>query len=221
MYSTSQALQEPRFGIDLQQCVVSGSSAGALVATLLAAGVNIHDVKEWLVDSPELHGMFNSSFGGAFKMRDMLIKILDTFLPKNVERVNGKLYILLCSEKSGLYFVNNFRSRKDLIEAVAASGHVPIFSDGTYSVKFRGEPHVDGDWKSTRDATTLCRSRTCPKLFFDHNDDKAMHATDKASFYQVTNFRTHLLRYSYGVSYVYAMSSRGELDDMPVFKADG
>lgn len=173
-----------KYGVPYERCVLSGASAGAVVAALLLSGADTAEVRDWIGECPLMLECFASSTGAALKARALMTSILQRFIPADMTMYNGKLYILLCDQHKGLYFINTYRTRDELIEALLATTHVPYFSDGSYAYMFRGQPHVDGAWNCSREGVLMCRPSTF-KVLIDHSDDGWMHGDDKKGFYMV------------------------------------
>ena len=152
-----------------------------------------------------------SSIGGAFKVTRVITQLLGDMLPRDcVHLCNHHLYILLSKRHhvpgdgttKGLYFVSEFHSRQDIIDAVVASAHMPYFNDGNYSVMYRGEEHVDGAWLSSRMGVLLCRESPA-KYLVDYNDDDRLDRT--RAFYQVADEGVHVERFMRGEEYAVRM----------------
>lgn len=171
-------------GVPYDRCVLSGASSGAAVAALMLSGADLKEVRDWIIDCPVLVECFRSPTGATLKARALLESIFQRFIPQDMAMYNGKLYILLCDQHHGLYFINTYKSRDDLIGALLATTHVPYFSDGSYAYTFRGRPHVDGQWMSSREGVLMCR-KSAFKILIDNNEDPWMHSDDKKEFYEV------------------------------------
>ena len=178
-----------QFGVPYERCVLSGASSGAAVAAILLSGVDTAEVRDWIVDSPIMVECMKSPTGATLKGKALFTSIFEQFLSHDMTRYNGRLYLLLCDQHHGLYFVNTYRNRADLISALLATTHVPYFSDGSYAHMFRGQPHVDGAWTSSREGVLLCRPSRL-KVLIDHGDDEWLHTGDTREFYQVREPRS-------------------------------
>ena len=115
-------------GVPYDRCALSGASSGAVIAALLLSGADLKEIRDWIIDCPLIVECFKSSTGATLKAQALIDSILQKFIPQDMKKYNGKLYILLCDQEHGLYFVNTFRSRDDLISALLATTHVPYFS---------------------------------------------------------------------------------------------
>ena len=197
-------------GVPLERCVFSGASAGAVVAGLLACGVDIQAVHDWFLSDAHTAACFSSVTGAVARVRSVVTRLLTDMLPPDcVARCNGRLHILMCSRTRGLYFISEFNSKADLIEAIVASTHVPYFSDGRYAFTYRGEQHVDGAWLSSRSGVLLPRPRASIRVLIDHEDDTAF--TVKRPFYEAADKAVHLDRFRAGVRYAHRLHTAGKL----------
>ena len=197
-------------GVPLDRCAFSGASAGAVVAALLACGVHMSVAHDWFLNDPTTMACFSSVTGAVARVRAVVTNLLTDTLPHDcVERCNGRLHVLMCSRARGLYFISQFTSKSDLIEAVIASTHVPYFSDGSYAFSYRGEQHVDGAWLSSRSAALLARPHASIRVLIDHEDDDSFES--KRPFYEVAHKEAHLARFAVGIRYAARLRAEGRL----------
>lgn len=198
-------------GVPLHRCVFSGASAGAVVAGMLACGVDIAAAREFFLSDRESAQCFGSVTGAATRVRAIVTRLLETMLPADcATRCNGRLHVLLCSRQRGLYFQSEFSDKADVIGAIVASTHVPYFSDGRYAFDHRGEQHVDGAWHSSRTAVLLPRPRASMRVLIDRCGDDA-NAIDGRPFYDAANREVHIARYERGMRYAAHLQAEGKL----------
>ena len=200
-----------QLNVPLDRCVFSGASAGAVVAALVASDVDMHAAYDWFLNDPETAACFASFTGAAARVRTVVTTLLTAMLPPDcVRRCNGRLYVLMYSVQRGLYFISDFASKADIISAVVASTHVPYFSDGQFAFNYRGEPHQDAAWLSSRSGVLTARPRAISQLLIDHNDDTSDPAP-KLPFYAAANKATHVARFAAGVRYAHRLHVAGKL----------
>jgi predicted acylesterase/phospholipase RssA len=125
---------------------LAGSSAGALTAMALAAGVPMAHALELSVQMAQ--GL-RPGLLGAFGMKDPLRGLLEELLPPDIHRrASGRVHVGVVWLDGPSYrweLVSDFTSRSDVLEALLASCHVPFWFDGgNLSTRFRGRAAMDG-----------------------------------------------------------------------------
>jgi hypothetical protein len=164
-------------GYDTQNASVTGASAGALTATLTAAGVDFYRATELALELAARAKVWErGSLQGIWG--PLIYEWLDELLPVDaVERVSG-LTLLVTPLETMLGRkdrISEFSSREDLIECNMASVHLPWFLDGKLTRNFRNRPHLDGSFlASDSDYYTARQSsaRTMPPtLILGHSQD--------------------------------------------------
>ena len=107
----------------------AGSSAGSLAAALAVSGVDTSLIAQKL--SEYLHDLRTRGTPG--RMRPGLHRVLDSVIPPDLhEKAAGKCFISIFRLGSKLSLprgevVSVFHSRKDLIDALLASCHLPLY----------------------------------------------------------------------------------------------
>ncbi|EYC01717.1 hypothetical protein Y032_0105g3703 [Ancylostoma ceylanicum] len=123
---------------------VSGASAGSLVASiLLLVPEKLDPALKVLFDLGEelIHLNFGALTPGYY-LNERLIKIVDDFLPQDISRAQGKLYISVTRKKERTNrLISHFSSREHLLQCLMASCYIPMYSMG-YGAE---PPHIDGD----------------------------------------------------------------------------
>jgi hypothetical protein len=136
----------------------SGSSGGALVASVLSMGMDPAEVFEMVLEKRSECKI------NPFRMLPAVEAVLDRMMPKNASEVaTNRLSILLTRVSFQFPFftaevVNKFRTRQDLWHALRASCHVPIIG-GLGPHCYDGHAYFDGmfwpqflvPWKGTHD----------------------------------------------------------------------
>ena len=120
--------------------MVSGSSMGAIVGALYAAGVSTDDMLT-IARNRKLHNLFNWSFpkrGGMLSLK-ILLPVLEAYIPvDSFESLKKKLFITVSNISSGQEEVV---SSGKLFQAVVASASIPIVFEPQI---INGQTYVDG-----------------------------------------------------------------------------
>lgn len=134
---------------DLSNCTFSGASAGALTATLTAAGVDFYEATDLALKLAEEAGVWDRKGGLQGIWGPMIEEWLDALLPTCIEQLQDRITLLVTPVPSfGKTQISNFQDRKDLIRCNMASVHLPWFLDGKLTSNFRNRPHIDGSFLS-------------------------------------------------------------------------
>ncbi|KAK7469821.1 hypothetical protein BaRGS_00036150 [Batillaria attramentaria] len=128
---------------------VAGASAGALAAAILVTAPTPRHV-EISVDmlTNVARKIRRKPFGAltpGFQLTNQVARLLDKILPLDAhELARGRLFVSLTHAKSHQNEVfTDFKSRDELIQALVASCHIPVYS-GVRSPTLRGEHYYDG-----------------------------------------------------------------------------
>ncbi|ULT89462.1 hypothetical protein L5515_007977 [Caenorhabditis briggsae] len=119
---------------------VAGASAGSLVAAILVLEPEkINDGIETLYTMADhVHSQPFGAMTPGYYLNDQLVKIIDDFLPADIEKAQGKLHISITNRKRWEnVMINKFDSRDHLISCLLASCYIPMYSMG-----YRGVPPV-------------------------------------------------------------------------------
>jgi len=120
-------------------------------------------------------------FGGGPGVRGRTVRTwLDVLLPLDAhERCRGKVHVLVTRLKlRGVLSsvvkgwptplarerVSDFRDRADLIDALMASVHIPLFMDGKFFAEFRGAKYIDGSFLAAPGDLALPAPPSTPPL---------------------------------------------------------
>ncbi|RCN42332.1 phospholipase, patatin family [Ancylostoma caninum] len=129
---------------------VSGASAGSLVASiLLLVPEKLDPALKVLFDLGEelIHLNFGALTPGYY-LNERLIKIVDDFLPQDISKAQGRLYISVTRRKERTNrLICHFSSREHLLQCLMASCYIPMYSMG-YGAE---PPHIDGDVSLSND----------------------------------------------------------------------
>jgi len=123
---------------------MAGSSAGSLVAV----GVSCDLDNDLLFDSL-LNAGKDCELGVKGRLGEALRKQLERVLPSDAHiKCNGIAHVgitrLSTSPLLKSKIISQFSDRADLIQALLASCHLPVLSDGKMVTKFRGKSAMDG-----------------------------------------------------------------------------
>jgi hypothetical protein len=122
---------------------LAGASAGALIAAVANAGVPLHIVEEACVEL----AADCLRHGTPGRLGPGLRALLEAHLPPDAHlRCRGNTHVAVTRVMPVWrpQIVSDFRSREDLIEALMASAHIPVYLDGRWATRFRGSLVIDG-----------------------------------------------------------------------------
>lgn len=140
-----------------------GASAGSITATLLKLDADFNRSIDHAIELAEKSRLYERKAELALVWGPLIRQWLQEVLPDSIEQdtCNG-LHVTVTPALpiKPPKLVSDFRSKEDVIEAVMASIHVPIFLDGKPWTRCRGEIVLDGSfwWFITRDFN----QKTCP-----------------------------------------------------------
>lgn len=147
-YPCGVAQQLEHIGLLNASSMVSGSSAGALIAVGLKCGISAERLLQSHIHiSRTLHAI-----GVKKNLKRVLEQELRQLLPSDAhERCNaGGIYLEStrvhgpCPVCWNTRLLSTFQSRDDLIAAILAATYIPRLSDGHLMMKFRGRRYMDG-----------------------------------------------------------------------------
>lgn len=109
----------------------------------------------------------------------MLRQWLDMVLPKSIPKENmSNLYIALTPTLKPSKLITGIEERSDLIDAIMASCHVPVFLDGRPFTEYKGEQVLDGSFwyfvtKNRYSGLPLLNNANPEQIFWvDYVDDE-------------------------------------------------
>ena len=201
----------------LDACVLAGASAGAGAAAMLGCGVRVDGALEFILGDPMLRSYFENPERAAGSIEKAVRRVMEHVLPHDAaERCSGRVYIMLQRYDEGSrrwvhYFQSEFSNKEDVVNAVMASGHVPLFSSGSMYCKHRGETHVDGQWGASRERVLLEaeRPRAKMRLLIDHTLDVFM--PDDLNWWEIGSRQDWRRRFRAGRNHVALKAARGEV----------
>lgn len=128
---------------------VAGASAGALAAAVLVSAPTTRHVE---ISTEMLTGLAKKirrkplgALTPGFQLTKQVAKLLDKVLPPDAhELARGRLHVSLTRAKTHKNeVITDFDTREELIEALVASCHIPVYS-GRKTPTLRGEHYCDG-----------------------------------------------------------------------------
>ena len=197
---------------DLKQCTLIGASAGALISLLTACDVNLDlAVREAYRLSVE-NDIWNRPAGLAGIWGSIIEDWLDTLLPEDAqERVEGRVKFVVTEAgvTLRLRYLQDFKTREDVINAAMASVHIPFFLDGNATRTYKGERFLDGSlWEFLTGAPTellRCSGNAC---VIDYFYDDTLEF-DRLDFIKLSSYEEvkNLVKRGYG--YAQRTDARG------------
>lgn len=134
---------------DISQFPIIGASAGSISAALLLSNTDFNEAANVAIRIGQDAGVYERKAGlagiwGALVKQWLEEMIPDTVTAKNFEKLQVAVTTLKTSKPK---LISDFpQGKADVIEALLASCHVPLFLDGRPSTMFRGEQTLDGSF---------------------------------------------------------------------------
>lgn len=159
--------------------VFAGASAGAMTAALAACDVPPEAALEAALGLARRARVFQRACGACGIWRALLREWLESLLPEDAAaRATARgLTIYVTSVAPGCcarVALTDFRDREDLVRAVLASAHVPLFMDGWPCALARRRACVDGCAFGGHGAAARAAAPGQRMLRVDPNDDPAV-----------------------------------------------
>lgn len=163
---------------------ILGASAGSLTGLLLLAGVDFDKATEIALAQSAASGVYNKPTGLAGELGPLLQQWLQTVIPEDMAMETlGNLNVAITPASvvaggvKAPKLVTNFTSKADVIEAVMASCHVPVFLDGRPTTEYRGESCIDGSFwyfvtKNRESGLPLPAGNPADIYWVDYTDDE-------------------------------------------------
>mmetsp|Transcript_9958 Transcript_9958/g.16675 ORF Transcript_9958/g.16675 Transcript_9958/m.16675 type:complete len:312 (-) Transcript_9958:1182-2117(-) len=137
-------LQEKR---DLSDVAVMGASAGSISATLTALDISFEEAAELAIRIGKENNVWDLKTGLAFVWGPMIREFLEEIIPNDINQETLARINILATPRAvlkGPQLLSNFYHKSDLIDAVMASIHIPLFMNGKPWTSFRGKKYIDG-----------------------------------------------------------------------------
>ena len=129
-------------GFLTQKSIVSGTSGGSLGALVACLDVDPKDAVNILVEMSKQPNLYSN-------IDKELKSTLNPLLPSDIlERCNGRLHVVVVKVWQPMtepVIISQFESKEKIIEAIAASCFIPIYSARRLSTKITGETGLFAD----------------------------------------------------------------------------
>lgn len=135
----------------LHNVPVMGASAGSIAATLMATQVSFEEAASVAIRIASEHNVWQSKTGLAGIWGSLIRKFLEEIIPDDLsEETLSKINILVTPRffLKGPKLLSRFDSKADLIEAIMASVHIPLFMNGKVTTTYKEEKYMDGSFWS-------------------------------------------------------------------------
>lgn len=136
---------------DLNALPVMGASAGSITATLLALNVSFDKVAEIAIRIGDDLKVWERKSGFAGIWGDVVKQFLEEIIPENLDRnALARINVLVTPRYlvGGPKLLSKFINKADLVEAIMASIHIPIFMNGKLWTSYQGKMYIDGSFWS-------------------------------------------------------------------------
>lgn len=139
-------------GVNGQPLKYLGSSAGSLSAAMMAVNADFQRSAQYAIDQAEREGLFKKRMGlfGVWGplVREWLSQSLgpEESLPSNI---GTTLYITATPvglQQPKTNILSNLKSKERILDACAASTHVPIFMNKKLCQQYEGTRYIDGSF---------------------------------------------------------------------------
>jgi predicted acylesterase/phospholipase RssA len=163
---------------DLYNTPFIGASAGSVTAAMLLCGADLDILPNAALELGREAGLFNRKSGLAGVWGDLLLKWLQVSIPDDVTADMLKnLEIAVTPTFTKPKLVRGFKNKLELIEAIMASCHVPLFLNGMPYTTYKGERVIDGSfwYFVTKDRVTGLPLPSTPLngiYWIDYTDDE-------------------------------------------------
>ena len=132
---------------DLTGLPILGASAGSISATLLLSNADFSIAAESAIRIGQEAGVYGRKTGLAGIWGTLVKQWLEEMIPDTVNAKNFELLqVAVTPTTKSPKLINDLKGKADVIEALLASCHVPVFLDGRPTTMFRGEQVVDGSF---------------------------------------------------------------------------
>lgn len=158
--------------IDLSDTIYIAASSGALTAVLLVCQICPETALECAIGLCDKHNIWDRSLGLLGKWGRIIEKWLDDILPENAAQLcNDKVFILVSRFLAPKKIVSNFSTRKELIDCLMTTIHIPFFMDYYPFRWFDGWLCYDGDIDIFTDETYKIFDNKHQYLFVYYKND--------------------------------------------------
>lgn len=125
---------------------VAGASAGSLIAAYYLMDLPLESCLREIIELTEdVRRRPLGVFDRSNQIVDVLPRVLNRLFPEDAHKqVSGRLHVVMTRYKDmKKIIVNEFESKKDLIDALNCSCFIPVWS-GNHIATYKGVKHIDG-----------------------------------------------------------------------------
>lgn len=179
----------------LEYPIMAGASAGSITSTLLLSGVELRSVPNVAIKLAMDSGVMKRKTGLAGVLGLLVRQWLEEVIPDDVDMNRFKNLQIALTPMVGSNMtpklVSNFIDKDDLINAILASCHIPVFLDGKPYTNYRGEQVMDGSFwyfvtKNRINGMPLPKGVPTSKIFWvDYVDDEDFMQTVSGNFLEM------------------------------------
>ncbi|GFR44047.1 hypothetical protein Agub_g5207 [Astrephomene gubernaculifera] len=142
-YFLGVALQLQALGVLRPETPVAGASAGSIIAVCCKSGLSEEQLVTALLDLAQ-----DCRTGGTrTRLKFVLRRVLDAALPPDIhERCEGRSFLAVTRlwPEFAPQTVSSFRSRREVIETLLVSCHIPYWFDGSLFTLYKDGIYFDG-----------------------------------------------------------------------------
>lgn len=216
-------IQETLDRDDILNLRFAGASAGSATATLLLTNADFDKAPQLAIDIAKRYDVFSRKTGLTGICGEMMRIWLDEMIQDenfNIQDLQ-KLSIALTPSIGSPKLVDSFQSKSDLLDAIMASCHVPIFMDGKVLTSYKGEPVLDGSFwyfvtKNRYNGLPIPQNTDLNKLtWVDYSDDEAFLQRMSGNFLELTKPEMTYEMMQYGYDYMKKESLSGRTPFAP------
>ncbi|EFN59130.1 hypothetical protein CHLNCDRAFT_137944 [Chlorella variabilis] len=203
---------------DLTKVQLVGASAGGLIATLAACGVDEDKAVRVANRLAQEYGVFERPGGLAGIWGSLIRAWLEELLPEDAaERCAGRVRLVVTEVPSlKLRYLQDFESKQDLIDANMASAFIPFFLDGKATCPYRGRSYIDGSlWDfllSDNSDLIKCDGKACVVDYF--NDDQLQWS--RLDFIKLADLQQVQAFVGTGYAYAARVDAAGDCFERPL-----
>ena len=140
-----------RENCDLTDVMIQGASAGSITATMLLSGCDFEETLNIALELADKHDIYRSKSGLKLVLGGILSEFLDKVIPEEIdEKILRPLQIALTPAEYNIpkypFLIAAPSIRKQLIECIKASCHIPVLLDGRVSTTYKDMTVVDGSF---------------------------------------------------------------------------
>jgi hypothetical protein len=137
---------------DLSNVQYFGASAGAITASLLLSNASFYNGAKIAISQVEEQDLWNKKSGLRGVWGPMVRSFLEELINENQLKTTDyeRIYISVTPAFifKGTRLITNFENKVNLIDAVMASVHIPLFMNGRFWSKYQNHRYIDGSFWS-------------------------------------------------------------------------